>query len=76
MTMPSSAATIVTRRAALAAALSLAACVPKLPGQGPAPRTFRVTPKYTFDPDLPKAKALQTASRRRESTLPPLRRPV
>ena len=31
-------------------------CVPVLPGQGPAPRTFRVTPKYTFDPDLPAAK--------------------
>ena len=44
------------RRALLAATLAVAGCVPILPGQGPAPRTFRVTPKYTFDPDLPEAK--------------------
>ena len=44
------------RRAALAALLAAAGCVPSLPGQAPAPRTSRVTPKYTFDPDLPQAK--------------------
>lgn len=44
------------RRAALALLLAAAGCVPSLPGQGPAPRTFRVTPKYTFDPKLPEAK--------------------
>lgn len=32
----------------------LAGCLPQLPGQGPQPRTFRVTPKYTFPDDLPK----------------------
>ena len=36
--------------AALASAGSLAACVP---GQGPAPRTFRLTPKNTYPADLP-----------------------
>jgi cholesterol transport system auxiliary component len=30
-------------------------CVPTLPGQGPAPRTFRLTPKSTFPADLPRA---------------------
>ena len=44
------------RRATLALLLAAAGCVPSLPGQGPAPRTFRVTPKYTFDPKLPEAK--------------------
>jgi cholesterol transport system auxiliary component len=47
------------RRLVLGQALVAAAaagCVPSLPGQGPAPRTFRVTPKYTFGPDLPSAK--------------------
>ena len=46
------------RRVLLGQALAAAAggCVPILPGQGPAPRTFRVTPKYTFDPKLPAAK--------------------
>lgn len=45
------------RRVVLGQALATAAagCVPSLPGQGPAPRTFRVTPKYTFAPDLPTA---------------------
>jgi cholesterol transport system auxiliary component len=36
--------------AALASAGVLAACVP---GQGPAPRTFRLTPKNTYPADLP-----------------------
>ena len=36
--------------AALASAGTLAACVP---GQGPAPRTFRLTPKNTYPADLP-----------------------
>ena len=46
------------RRLLLGQALAAAAagCVPSCPGKGPAPRTFRVTPKYTFDPDLPAAK--------------------
>jgi cholesterol transport system auxiliary component len=34
--------------------LMLTGCLPQLPGQGPQPRTFRVTPKYTFPEDLPK----------------------
>jgi cholesterol transport system auxiliary component len=36
------------------AVLALAGCLPTLPGQGPQPRTFRVTPKYTFPDGLPK----------------------
>ena len=39
--------------AALATTLGLGGCIPALPGLGPDPRTFRVTPKYTFAPDLP-----------------------
>ena len=39
-----------------ALAASAAGCVASLPGQGPAPRTFRVTPKYTFEPNLPAAR--------------------
>lgn len=31
----------------------LAGCLPSLPGQGPAPRSFRLTPKTTFADDLP-----------------------
>ena len=38
---------------ALASAGALGACVPSLPGQGPAPRTFRLTPKNTYPADLP-----------------------
>jgi cholesterol transport system auxiliary component len=38
--------------AALAPISALAAC--QLPGQGPPPREFRLTPKTTFGPDLPK----------------------
>jgi cholesterol transport system auxiliary component len=34
--------------------LALAAC--QLPGQGPAPRRFRLTPKTTFPEDLPKVR--------------------
>jgi cholesterol transport system auxiliary component len=56
MTRASTQAPGLPRRAALAALLAAAGCVPNLPGQGPAPRTFRVTPKYTFNPDLPQAK--------------------
>lgn len=32
--------------------VGLGACVPKLPGTGPGPRTFRLTPKTTFGQDL------------------------
>ncbi len=39
---------------ALAAGACLDGCVPSLPGQGPPPRNFRLTPKSTFPPDLPK----------------------
>lgn len=39
--------------AGLAAASALAGCIPALPIGGPDPRTFRVTPKYTFADDLP-----------------------
>ena len=42
-----------TRRGALAAVLAAAGCV-QLPGQGPGPREFRVTPKSTFPSDLPR----------------------
>jgi cholesterol transport system auxiliary component len=35
------------------ATLGLSGCIPALPGLGPEPRTFRVTPKYTFADDLP-----------------------
>jgi cholesterol transport system auxiliary component len=55
-------------RAALAAALT--GCVPGLPGQGPPPRTFRVTPKYTFEPDLPEVRwSLAIAEPTAERTL-------
>ncbi|HEX6011357.1 MAG TPA: ABC-type transport auxiliary lipoprotein family protein [Geminicoccaceae bacterium] len=40
--------------AATAGAIVAAACVPELPGRGPGPRTFRLTPKTTFPPDLPR----------------------
>jgi cholesterol transport system auxiliary component len=36
------------------AGLLLGACVPALPGQGPAPTVYRLTPKTTFPPDLPR----------------------
>ena len=36
-----------------ALALLPAACGPLLPGQGPPPDLYRLTPKSTFDPDLP-----------------------
>lgn len=39
---------------ALAGTAGLGACVSSLPGQGPAPREFRLTPKTTFPSDLPK----------------------
>ncbi|HLI13985.1 MAG TPA: ABC-type transport auxiliary lipoprotein family protein [Alphaproteobacteria bacterium] len=46
------------RRAARIAAAGLvllvAACGVKLPGEGPPPRLFALTPKTTFDPNLPK----------------------
>jgi cholesterol transport system auxiliary component len=32
----------------------LGACVPGLPGQGPGPREFRLTPKTTFSSELPR----------------------
>lgn len=55
MTTPVAVRPGLARRAALAAALAVTGCLPSLPGLGPAPRTFRITPKYTFDSDLPKA---------------------
>ena len=36
------------------AVATAAACVPRLLGQGPGPRTFRLTPKTTYPPDLPR----------------------
>ena len=51
MSMPS-----LRRRDAILAmttALGLGGCIPGLPGGGPEPRTFRVTPKYAFADDLP-----------------------
>jgi cholesterol transport system auxiliary component len=39
--------------AAVASISTLGACVSSLPGQGPAPRTFRLTPKNTYPADLP-----------------------
>ena len=39
--------------AGLASALALGGCIPAFPLGGPDPRTFRVTPKYTFAEDLP-----------------------
>ena len=39
--------------AGLASALALGGCIPAFPLGGPDPRTFRVTPKYTFADDLP-----------------------
>jgi cholesterol transport system auxiliary component len=36
------------------AVVGATACVPKLPGQGAGPRTFRLTPKTTFPADLPR----------------------
>jgi cholesterol transport system auxiliary component len=47
------------RRALLAPAaalLTLTGCLPRLPGLGPPPRTFRATPKYTFEPGLPQVR--------------------
>jgi cholesterol transport system auxiliary component len=41
------------RMAALVPLAAVAAC--QLPGQGPPPRQFRLTPKTTFAGDLPKA---------------------
>ena len=41
--------------AVLALPSTLAACAGVLPGQGPPPRLFRLTPKSTFPPDLPTA---------------------
>ena len=38
---------------AMTTALGLGGCIPGLPGAGPEPRTFRVTPKYAFADDLP-----------------------
>jgi cholesterol transport system auxiliary component len=38
---------------ALTTTLGLGGCIPALPGLGPEPRTFRITPKYTFAEDLP-----------------------
>ena len=53
-----------------ALAASAAGCVASLPGQGPAPRTFRVTPKYTFEPNLPAARwSLAVAEPVAEQTL-------
>ena len=40
--------------AAAGTAAAAAACVPDLPGRGPGPRTFRLTPKNTFPADLPR----------------------
>ena len=37
----------------LAAAGTLTGCVSALPGQGPPPRSFRLTPKTTFPDDVP-----------------------
>jgi cholesterol transport system auxiliary component len=52
------------------AAVVLGGCLPSLPGQGPAPRTFRLTPKNTYPDDLPKgAWTLAIAEPRAESTL-------
>jgi cholesterol transport system auxiliary component len=44
---------MTTRRAVLAALL-LGGCNLQIPGQGPGPRQFRLTPKTTFPADLPK----------------------
>jgi cholesterol transport system auxiliary component len=58
MTTSSRAPVRLGRRLVLAegmgAMLAVGGCVPELPGQGPAPRTFRLTPKNTFPEDLPK----------------------
>lgn len=52
------------------AALALGGCLPSLPGQGPAPRTFRLTPKNTYPDDLPKGDwALAVTEPRAEPTL-------
>ncbi len=51
-----------SRRRVLRAALilplagALAACEVAVPGQGPAPDLYRLTPKNTFAPDLPTVK--------------------
>jgi cholesterol transport system auxiliary component len=44
----------ITRRGALLLAAALPGCVPRLPGQGPGPREYRLTPKSTFPEDLPR----------------------
>ena len=55
---------------ALTTALGLGGCIPGLPGPGPEPRTFRVTPKYAFADDLPAVNwALVVAEPSAERTL-------
>ncbi len=45
---------LFARRGLLLSGVSLlAGCLPSLPGQGPAPKSFRLTPKTTFADDLP-----------------------
>ena len=45
---------LLRRGGGLVTLAATGACVPSLPGQGPAPRTFRLTPKSTFPADLPR----------------------
>lgn len=45
---------LFARRGLLLSSLALlAGCLPTLPGQGPAPQSFRLTPKTTYADDLP-----------------------
>ena len=74
MTTSSRVGTRLGRRLLLAEAtgamLAVCGCVSALPGQGPAPRTFRLTPKNTFPEDLPKVDwALAVAEPTAEPTL-------
>ena len=55
---------------AMGTSVALSGCAAVLPGQGPAPRTFRLTPKTTFAADLPQAGwSLAVAEPSSESTL-------
>ena len=51
--MPAPRRVFLRRATALSATALLGACGLDLPGQGPPPRLFRLTPKNTFAPDLP-----------------------
>lgn len=58
MTRPCRGVAVLGRRLIVVeamAVLAVAGCASVLPGQGPAPRTFRLTPKSTFAADLPSA---------------------